>query len=145
MVHMKWYLLSSSMGLLPLLAFAIVTEATAHPCAEVERIYYCLFEPYIPFQVASSGCSRDEPFIIEEFQLENEGQCRDICESFAEIGALGCSFSMWEEKSVLGGKCTLYREPFADYIAHCKQLSGPPDISGCSVEDPVESSCEGVR
>ena len=38
MVHMKWYLLSSSMGLLPLLAFAIVTEATAHPCAEVERI-----------------------------------------------------------------------------------------------------------
>ena len=43
------------------------------------------------------------------------------------------------------GTCVLYNEPFADYLANCERLSGPPDVSGCSVDSPEESSCDGVR
>ena len=82
---------------------------------------------------------------MEERQLENEQQCIDLCEAFSFISAYGCSFAMWKETPGLGGKCVLYSEPFADYLRHCEQLSGPPDISGCSVDDPEESSCDGIR
>ena len=54
----------------------------------------------------------------------------------------GCSFAAWK---VRGGTCTLYNEPFANYISHCQQLCGPPDISGCSVDHPEENSCDGIR
>ena len=93
-------------------------------------------------QVASSECSRDQPQIVFEEQLESEEECLGICEIFAPVP--GCSFAAWTKGPVLG-KCTLYKESFADYIGHCRQLSGPPDVSGCSVEDPKESSCDGVR
>ena len=95
-------------------------------------------------QVASSGCSKDEPFIVFEEQLATEPQCADLCQSYSST-VIGCSFAMWVKTQGLGGKCVLYKEPFANYLAHCKQLSGPPDISGCSVDQPEESSCDGLR
>ena len=95
-------------------------------------------------KVASSECSRDESFIVFEEQLETEDECTSICQNFASIPAIGCSFAAWEEGPLMG-TCVLYKEAFADYIAHCQLLSGPPDISGCSVDNPEENSCHGVR
>ena len=58
---------------------------------------------------------------------------------------MGCNFAAWEPGFLLGGTCTLYKEAFADYISHCQLLAGPPDISDCSVDNPEENSCEGIR
>ena len=43
------------------------------------------------------------------------------------------------------GTCVLYNEAFSDYLANCQLLSGPPDVSGCAVNDPEENSCAGMR
>ena len=43
------------------------------------------------------------------------------------------------------GTCVLYIESFAKFISHCQLLSGPPDVSGCSVDEPEENSCDGIR
>ena len=94
-------------------------------------------------KVASSECSEDRPSIVFEDQLATEEECINFCQTFA-ASALGCSFAAWTGSS-LGGKCVLYNEAFADFIANCELLSGPPDLSGCPVDDPTESSCDGVR
>ena len=95
-------------------------------------------------KVASSECSRDQPFIVFEEQLENEAECTQMCENYASVSALGCSFAAWTQGPILG-KCILYNEDFADYLANCQLLSGPPDVSGCPVDHPTEGSCEVVR
>ena len=43
------------------------------------------------------------------------------------------------------GTCVLYNEAFSDYLANCRLHSGPPDVSGCAVDDPEENSCAGMR
>jgi len=95
-------------------------------------------------QVTSSECSRDQPFIVYENQHESEEECISICHTFAAIPTMGCTFAAWKPGVVLG-TCTLYNEPFADYIANCQLLAGPPDISRCSVENPEENSCDVIR
>ena len=45
----------------------------------------------------------------------------------------------------VGGKCVLYKEAIAGYFANCQLISGPPDVSGCAVDDPEEHSCDGMR
>ena len=80
-------------------------------------------------QVASTKCSRDYPFIVAEGHLDTEEECVDMFNIYASKPALGgCSFAAWKLR---GGTCTLYNESFANYISHCQELSGPPDISGC--------------
>jgi len=96
-------------------------------------------------QVASSECSRDQPDIVDEFHLATEEECVAICQTFAAVPDIGCTFAAWEAGGVSGGLCTLYKETFANYIGHCQLLSGPPDIVGCSVDDPEENSCHGIR
>ena len=95
-------------------------------------------------KVTSSDCSRDQPFIVFEDQLESEEECVSICQVYANIPTMGCTFAAWEPGVVLG-TCILYKESFADYIANCQELAGPPDISGCSVENPAENSCDIIR
>ena len=102
------------------------------------------FRPLFPFQVSSSECSRDQPSIVFEDQLETEEECVTLCQTYASISVIGCTFAAWEAGVVLG-KCTLYKEPFANYLAHCQLLAGPPDVSGCSVDHPAENSCDGIR
>ena len=83
---------------------------------------------------------------MEEFHLETEEECISFCQTYSAIPALGCTFAAWEASSgASGGMCTLYKETFAMYIGHCQLLSGPPDIAGCSVDDPDENSCHGIR
>jgi len=94
-------------------------------------------------EVASSECSKDQPSVVFEDQLASEQECVNFCKTFA-ASALGCSFAAWT-KGALGGKCVLYNEDFAEYIGHCELLSGPPDVSGCPVDDPSEGSCDGIR
>ena len=94
--------------------------------------------------MASSECSRDEPYIVFEDQLETEDECISICQNFAAIPAIGCTFAAWEDRPLMGS-CVLYKEAFADYLAHCQLLSGPPDVSDCPVENPEENSCNGIR
>ena len=80
----------------------------------------------IPYsaKVTSSECSRDGPFIVFEGPLEHEEDCRTLCQTYANIPALGgCTFAAWKAGSVLG-TCLLYNEPFADYIANCFLLAG---------------------
>ena len=96
-------------------------------------------------KVASSECSRDQPDIVEEFHLEKEEQCIAICQTYSPIPDVGCTFAAWKPSGGSGGMCTLNKEPFAMYIAHCELLSGPPEIDGCSVDDPEENSCHGIR
>ena len=95
-------------------------------------------------KVTSSECSRDEPFIVEERTFASEEECVALCQAFTSIPSLGCTFAAWEDLGAFG-TCILYKEPFADYISHCQQLSGPPDTSGCSVENPEENSCDVIR
>ena len=95
-------------------------------------------------KVTSSECSRDEPFIVEERTFASEEECVALCQAFTSIPSLGCTFAAWEDLGAFG-TCILYKEPFADYISHCQQLSGPPDTSGCSVETPEENSCDVIR
>ena len=80
-----------------------------------------------------------------EAHLETEQECIAICQTYSAISAFGCSFAAWEASGASGGMCILYKETFAKYIAHCQLLSGPPDIAGCSVDDPEENSCHGIR
>ena len=80
-----------------------------------------------------------------EGQLETEEQCVSICQTYAAIPVMGCTFAAWEASWFLGGICTLYKEAFADYISHCQLLAGPPDISDCSVDNPEDNSCQGIR
>ena len=82
---------------------------------------------------------------MEEFHLEKEEQCIAICQTYSPIADVGCTFAAWEASAVFGGTCTLYKEAFADYISHCQLLAGPPDISDCSVDNPEENSCHGIR
>merc|ERR1712012_492132 len=95
-------------------------------------------------EVSSSECSRDQPAIVFEDQLETEEECVTLCQTYASISVIGCTFAAWDAGVVLG-KCTLYKEPFANYLAHCQLLAGPPDVSGCSVDHPAENSCDGIR
>ena len=90
-------------------------------------------------KVSSSECSRDQPSIVFEDQLETEKECVALCQTYASISVIGCTFAAWEAGVVLG-KCTLYKEPFANFLAHCQLLAGPPDVSGCSVDHPAENS-----
>jgi len=108
--------------------FLLSSASAALPCAEV----------------ASSRCDRDDSQLVFESQLSSEQECIDLCQVFSTT-TKGCSFAAWTPEPPLGGKCLLYREKFADYLAHCEVLSGPPDVSGCHVDDPPESSCDGVR
>ena len=94
--------------------------------------------------MSSSECSRDQPSIVFEDQLETEKECVALCQTYASISVIGCTFAAWEAGVVLG-KCTLYKESFANYLAHCQLLAGPPDVSGCSVDHPAENSCDGIR
>ena len=94
--------------------------------------------------MSSSECSRDQPSIVFEDQLETEKECVALCQTYASISVIGCTFAAWEAGVVLG-KCTLYKEPFANFLAHCQLLAGPPDVSGCSVDHPAENSCDGIR
>ena len=96
-------------------------------------------------KVASSECSRDQPDIVDEFHLDTEEECITICQTFAAVPDIGCAFAAWDASGVSGGMCTLYKETFAMYIGHCQLLSGPPDTAGCSVDDPEENSCHGIR
>ena len=94
--------------------------------------------------MSSSECSRDQPAIVFEDQLETEEECVALCQTYASISVIGCTFAAWEAGVVLG-KCTLYKESFANYLAHCQLLAGPPDVAGCSVDHPAENSCDGIR
>ena len=94
--------------------------------------------------MSSSECSRDQPSIVFEDQVETEKECVALCQTYASISVIGCTFAAWEAGVVLG-KCTLYKEPFANFLAHCQLLAGPPDVSGCSVDHPAENSCDGIR
>ena len=67
-----------------------------------------------------------------------------LCQTYASVPSLGCTFASWEDIGIFK-TCTLYKEPFASYLSHCHQLSGPPDTSGCSVENPEENSCDIIR
>ena len=96
------------------------------------------------FKVTSSECSRDEPFIVYENTFATEDECITLCRTFSTIPSVGCTFASWEDLGAFGD-CILYKEPFADFISHCNQISGPPDISGCSVENPEENSCDIFR
>ena len=102
------------------------------------------FQSLFLLQVSSSECSRDQPAIVFEDQLETEEECVALCQTYASIPVIGCTFAAWEAGVVLG-KCTLYKEPFANYLGHCQLLAGPPDVSGCSVDHPTENSCDGIR
>jgi len=113
---------------LGLFLFLLSTASAAHPCAEV----------------ASSRCDKDDSQLVFESQLSSEQECTDLCQVFSTT-TKGCTFAAWSPEPPLGGKCLLYKEEFADYLAHCEVLSGPPDVSGCHVDDPPESSCDGVR
>ena len=97
------------------------------------------FQSLFLLQVSSSECSRDQPAIVFEDQLETEQECVALCQTYASISVIGCTFAAWEAGVVLG-KCTLYKEPFANFLAHCQLLAGPPDVSGCSVDHPAENS-----
>ena len=55
-----------------------------------------------------------------------------------------CSVMIKSNIKVLG-TCLLYNEAFSDYLGNCQLLSGPPDVSGCPVDDPEENSCGGMR
>ena len=70
---------------------------------------------------------------------------------------LGCSFSSWSPKET---RCRLYDEPLARFIglaqkytkykntvifSNCLLHGGPKGLGGCPVDQPAESSCEGVR
>ena len=79
-----------------------------------------------------------------EDQLEREEECVSICQNFANIPTVGCTFAAWQAGVVLG-TCILYKEAFAEYLAHCQLLSGPPDTSECSVENPEDNTCDGIR
>ena len=130
-----------------LLLYKLAPSTALLPCAQVfeELIYVCEELIFIsPSKVTSSECSRDQPSIVFEDQLETEEECVSLCQTYANIPVIGCTFAAWEAGLVLG-TCTLYKEPFANYIAHCQLLSGPPDISGCSVDHPEENSCDGIR
>ena len=67
-------------------------------------------------KVTSSECSRDQPFIVFEDQLESEEECVSICQNFANIPTVGCTFAAWQAGVVLG-TCILYKETFAEYLA----------------------------
>ena len=118
-------------------------------------------------KVASTECSEDEPFQVYKNYLGDEAQCVDICETYANIQDIGCTFSRWikgqvgysqkialivcdvfpfeSTNQVSGGLCILYNEAFSDYLANCQLLSGPPDVSDCPVDHPEENSCAGMR
>ena len=86
----------------------------------------CYFLSHSLPKVTSSECDRDGPFIVFEDKLESEEQCTSLCQTYANIPLLGgCTFAAWKAGSVLG-TCILYNEPFADYIANCMLLAGPP-------------------
>ena len=117
---------------------------TALPCAQVLRVAQYAMEDWSVLKVTSSECSRDGPFVVFEDKLETKEECVSLCKVYADISTYGCTFSAWEDLGVLGN-CILYKETFADYLSHCKQISGPPDTSGCSVETPEENSCDIIR
>jgi len=76
--------------------------------------------------------------------MASEQDCVDLCNVYANIASLECTFAAWEKKTLMG-TCHLYNEPFSTYLSHCDVISGPPDVSGCLVEHPDENSCHGVR
>jgi len=98
-------------------------------------------------QVTSSECSRDEALISYEGSLENEELCIALCQTYSSVPTLGCTFASWESLDGPFGHCILYKSPetFASYISHCNKLSGPKNVSGCSVETPEDSTCDVIR
>ena len=97
-------------------------------------------------KVTSSECSRDEALISYEGALENEEACIALCQTYSSVPTLGCTFASWESLGPFGN-CILYKSPetFASYISHCNKLSGPKNVSGCSVETPEDSTCDVIR
>ena len=95
-------------------------------------------------KVASTECDPDQPSIVWEEPMASEQDCVDLCNVYANIASLECTFAAWEKKTLMG-TCHLYNEPFSTYLSHCDVISGPPDVSGCLVEHPDENSCHGVR
>ena len=95
-------------------------------------------------KVASTECDPDQPSIVWEEPMASEQDCVDLCNVYANIASLECTFAAWEKKTLMG-TCHLYNEPFSTYLSHCAVISGPPDVSGCLVEHPDENSCHGVR
>ena len=112
--------------------------------AAIFKILFVIERERSLLKVTSSECSRDEPFIVYENTFATEEECITLCQAFATIPSVGCTFASWEDLGAFGD-CILYNEPFADFISHCNQLSGPPDISDCSVENPEENSCDIFR
>ena len=60
--------------------------------------------------MSSSECSRDQPSIVFEDQLETEEECVTLCQTYASISVIGCTFAAWEAGVVLG-KCTRNPSP----------------------------------
>ena len=103
-------------------------------------------------QVTSSKCEVDEDWFHQE-RVATEQDCRAFCDSW--LPEPGCKFSAWIPDDPYN--CRLYTESFhfylrqvselATYARRCEVMAGPPlsEFQGCSLEEPAENSCEGVR